>query len=210
MNATGAAAGLQVWGGSGTQNSANAVGEDSRGNVLVAGAFAGNVNFGGGTRSAPPDGAAFLAVYDPDLNHRSDTVFTYPGFPGACPSSACSAAVNDWRMSTSEKAETWEIGTSWAGTDVLSPGDNFSVRGNYYSTKMWDVTSYSASGSTSENLSRIETEGFELEASYGLSNGVYFDLQGSTGQGTEYAEGVPDTDWRNQPATTVGLTLGRK
>ncbi|MHA7867668.1 MAG: TonB-dependent receptor domain-containing protein [Salipiger thiooxidans] len=121
-----------------------------------------------------------------------------------------SAAVNDWRMSTSEKAETWEIGASWAGTDVLSPGDNFSVRGNYYSTKMWDVTSYSASGSTSENLSRIETEGFELEASYGLSNGVYFDLQGSTGQGTEYAEGVPDTDWRNQPATTVGLTLGRK
>ena len=104
VNATGAAAGLQVWGGSGTQNSANAVGEDSRGNVLVAGAFAGNVNFGGGTRSAPPDGAAFLAVYDPDLNHRSDTVFTYPGFPGACPSSACSAAVNDLAIGPADSA----------------------------------------------------------------------------------------------------------
>ncbi|MCR8546713.1 TonB-dependent receptor plug domain-containing protein [Salipiger sp. P9] len=120
------------------------------------------------------------------------------------------SAANEWRMTTSEKSHTFELGASYAGTDLFTPGDNFSIRGNIYRTELWDITSYTASGSTSVNLDRVETEGFELEASYGLENGVYVDFHGATGQGTEYADGFADEDWRNQPATTLGLTLGKR
>ncbi|MBN9889410.1 TonB-dependent receptor plug domain-containing protein [Salipiger abyssi] len=120
------------------------------------------------------------------------------------------ADVNEWRMTTSEKSDTWELGASYAAVDVFSPGDNLSLRGSYYQTELWDITSYSATGSTSPNLDRVETEGFELEASYGFANGTYVDFQGSWTEGTEYADGLSDTDWRNKPGDAVGLTLGRK
>ncbi|APZ51706.1 TonB-dependent receptor plug domain-containing protein [Salipiger abyssi] len=120
------------------------------------------------------------------------------------------AAVNEWRMTTTEKSDTWELGASYASVDVFSPGDNLSVRGSYYQTELWDITSYSATGSTSPNLDRVETEGFELEASYGFASGTYVDFQGSWTEGTEYADGLSDTDWRNKPGDAVGLTLGHK
>ncbi|WP_417723743.1 TonB-dependent receptor plug domain-containing protein [Salipiger sp.] len=114
-----------------------------------------------------------------------------------------------YKMGTSEKSHTWEIGASYAGTDVFASGDRLAVRGNFYRTEMWDITSYTASGSTSALLDRVETQGFELEASYGLENGLYADLSGHFGTGREYGAGS-DTVWRNTPANTVGLTLGKK
>ncbi|HJL17104.1 MAG TPA: hypothetical protein RMH99_15670 [Sandaracinaceae bacterium LLY-WYZ-13_1] len=69
---------------------------DSGNRVIVGGAFEGSVNLGGGLRSAPPGGAAFIAEFDSSLTHRSDELLTLPGFPAvSCPSSSCESRVND-------------------------------------------------------------------------------------------------------------------
>ncbi|SEP21532.1 hemoglobin/transferrin/lactoferrin receptor protein [Salinihabitans flavidus] len=115
-----------------------------------------------------------------------------------------------YRMNTPEKSRTFEIGAEYTGTDVFSAGDRFSIRGNAYATRLWDVTSYTVAGSTSQNLDHVYSEGVELEASYGLANGVYFDLAGHVVQGSEHNPDGTSTVWRNTPADRVQLTVGRK
>ncbi|EPX85711.1 TonB-dependent receptor domain-containing protein [Salipiger mucosus] len=114
------------------------------------------------------------------------------------------------RMHNTEKSHTFEIGAEYEGSDVFATGDTFALRGNAYRTEMWDITSFSAGGSASGFLERIETEGFELEASYGMRNGVYFDVAGHLGEGTEYNPDDTDDVWRNAAADRLQLTLGRK
>lgn len=114
------------------------------------------------------------------------------------------------RMNTIEKSRTFEIGASYAGTDVFTSGDNLALRGNFYDTRMWDVTSYNVSGSTTTSLDSVETSGFELEASYGMQNGVYVDLNSHIGKGTEFNPDGSTATWRNTPAKSVALTLGKK
>ena len=110
--------------------------------------------------------------------------------------------VTTGNMKKTEKSQTFEVGASYTGTDLFAAADSLTVRGNYYDTTLWDVTSYSG-------VDHVETEGFELEASYGLSNGIYFDLNGHIGEGTEYAEDG-ETTWRNTPTDRLQFTAGRR
>ncbi|MEQ9079243.1 MAG: putative metal-binding motif-containing protein [Sandaracinaceae bacterium] len=84
----------QTWGGMGLENVARAVAQDSRGFVHVVGSFAGAVDFGGGGRSAPTEGAGFHVIFDGSLNHFSDRMITYAGHPIPC-SGNCSVSVTD-------------------------------------------------------------------------------------------------------------------
>ncbi|WP_417207651.1 TonB-dependent receptor domain-containing protein [Antarctobacter sp.] len=120
-----------------------------------------------------------------------------------------SAAAID-RMRRTEKSHTFELGAEYTGADVFSAGDSLSLRGNAYATQMWDITSYTAAGSTTTNLERVETRGFELEASYGHASGLYVDVAGHIGSGEEFAPGASGTVWRNAAADRLQLTLGQK
>ena len=111
---------------------------------------------------------------------------------------------------TSEKAETIELGVAYTGSDVVSDGDSLTIRGNIYQTELYDITSYTVPGAMGVQLGRVETEGFELEASYGLENGLYADLAGHVGEGTEINPDGSEATWRNSAADRVQLTLGRK
>ncbi|MEB8385670.1 TonB-dependent receptor plug domain-containing protein [Rhodobacteraceae bacterium KMM 6894] len=114
------------------------------------------------------------------------------------------------RLGMSEKSHTFELGAEYTGADVFAQGDTFTIRGNFYQTELRDITSYTVSGSTSVDLDRVETKGFELEASYGMANGVYVDVAGHIGDGTEYNPDGTDATWRNSPADRAQLTLGKK
>ncbi|WP_375258096.1 TonB-dependent receptor plug domain-containing protein [Citreimonas sp.] len=114
-----------------------------------------------------------------------------------------------YRITTSEKSHTFELGAEYTGTDVLTTGDTFSVRGNLYETTLWDITSYTGTSSTG-NLERVETRGFELEASYGRESGFYVDVAGHLGSGEEFDPGEDGAVWRNTAADRLQVTLGQK
>ena len=112
------------------------------------------------------------------------------------------------RLAMSEKSRTFELGAAYTGADVFTAGDTFTIRGNLYQTELWDITSYTVSGSTSTDLNRVDSHGIELEASYGMANGFYVDFAGHLGEGTEFNPDGTDTTWRNSPADRAQLTLG--
>ena len=114
-----------------------------------------------------------------------------------------SSTVTTTDMNQTEKSQTFEVGASYTGTDLFAAADSLTVRGNYYDTTLWDVTSY-------DGVDHVDTEGFELEASYGLASGIYFDLNGHIGEGTEYADNGTDTTWRNMPTDRLQFTAGRR
>ncbi len=114
------------------------------------------------------------------------------------------------RLAMSEKSHTFELGAAYTGGDMLNAGDTLTVRGNLYQTLLWDITSYTASGSTSTDLDRVESHGFEMEASYGMASGLYVDFAGHLGEGTEYNPDGTDAVWRNSPADRAQLSLGKK
>jgi len=113
------------------------------------------------------------------------------------------------RIDISEKSHTFELGAEYTGTDVFVAGDTFTIRGNLYQTELWDITSYTVAGSTSTELDRVDSRGFELEASYGMANGFYVDFAAHLGEGTEFNPDGTDTTWRNSPADRAQLTLGK-
>lgn len=114
------------------------------------------------------------------------------------------------RMNTTEKSRTFEIGAEFSGEGVFAAGDTLSIRGNIYDTKLWDITSYTVAGSMTTELDSVEMRGFELEASYGLQNGVYFDLAGHVADGTEINPDGSTETWRNLSADRLQLTAGRR
>lgn len=114
------------------------------------------------------------------------------------------------RIGMPEKSHTFEVGAEYAGDDVFAPGDRLTLRGTLYQTELWDITSYTVSESTSAELERVETSGFELEASYGMANGFYVDVAGHLGEGTEFNPDGSSTTWRNSPADRLQVALGRK
>lgn len=114
------------------------------------------------------------------------------------------------RIGLSEKSHTFELGAEYTGADVFTNGDTFTMRGNFYQTKLWDITSYTVAGSTSTELDRVNSRGVELEASYGMANGFYIDFAGHIGKGTEFNPDGTNTTWRNSPADRAQLTLGKK
>lgn len=115
-----------------------------------------------------------------------------------------------YRMDTTEKSHTFELGAEYSGTDLFAQGDSLTVRGNLYKTQLWDITSFTVSGSTSLNLDRVETKGFELEASYGMESGIYVDLAGHLGEGREYNPDGSSSVWRNAGASRLQVALGKK
>lgn len=106
-------------------------------------------------------------------------------------------------METLEKAETYEVGASYVGHDLFSSGDSFVVRGNYYWTTLWDITTYT-------DTSSIEIDGFELEASYALANGFYVDFNGTIAEGESYDDDGEATSYLRAPADGYNLTVGKK
>lgn len=114
------------------------------------------------------------------------------------------------RIGVSEKSHTFELGAAYTGTDVFTAGDTFTIRGNLYQTELWDITSYTVAGSMSTELDRVDSRGFELEASYGMANDFYVDFAGHLGEGTEFNPDGTDATWRNSPADRAQLTLGKK
>ncbi|SDX65780.1 TonB-dependent receptor domain-containing protein [Litoreibacter albidus] len=114
-------------------------------------------------------------------------------------------------MTQPEKSRTLEVGAAYSNTDVFAQGDTFSIKGNLYHTRLWDVTSYQASGLPfGTPITEIEVKGLELEASYAMESGIYVDLNANIASGTEYQPGGTTVDWRNVPANGVNLTLGKK
>ena len=106
-------------------------------------------------------------------------------------------------MTQAEKARTFEVGASFDATDLFQSGDTFALKGNYYQTSLWDVTSYSG-------VSSVDTSGLELEASYAMSSGLYVDLNANIVDGDEFSTADTVTGWRGLPADALQLTLGKK
>lgn len=119
-------------------------------------------------------------------------------------------AAEQRRIRMSEKSRTFELGAEYTGTGVFAAGDTFTVRGNIYQTELWDITSYTVAGAASTELDRVDSRGFELEASYGMANGFYVDFAGHLGKGTEFNPDGTNATWRNSPADRAQLTLGKK
>lgn len=113
-------------------------------------------------------------------------------------------------LTQSEKSRTIELGASFESTSVFQSGDRLAFKANLYKTSLWDVTSYTIAGSTTVPVDRIETEGLELEASYAIAPGLYFDMNANVVRGTEYQPAGTTTDWRGVPADALQFTAGRK
>ncbi|MCB1340735.1 MAG: TonB-dependent receptor [Pseudooceanicola sp.] len=111
----------------------------------------------------------------------------------------------------SEKARTYELGASFDRTDLFTPGDRVAVKVNAYWTGLYDITSYTA-GLTGPGLQldRVEMRGVELEASYGTEAGYYVDFNANHAKGREFAPSGASARWRNSPADSARLTVGRR
>lgn len=112
-------------------------------------------------------------------------------------------------MTQPEKSRTYEIGTSYTRTDMFSAGDVVRAKVNLYDTDLWDVTSY-VSGRPSAPLSEIRTQGIELEASYAHASGFYADFNANLTDGEEISSTGVASRWRNTPADSARLTLGKR
>ena len=114
-------------------------------------------------------------------------------------------------ITQSEKSRTFELGASFERNDLFGAGDRFAIKGNLYQTDLYDVTSYTASGTgPGTPLDRVETQGLEIEASYSMDSGVYMDLNANIVNGDEFSPGGIVADWRNLPANSARLTMGKK
>ncbi|WP_152466762.1 TonB-dependent receptor plug domain-containing protein [Sulfitobacter sp. THAF37] len=114
------------------------------------------------------------------------------------------------RIATAEKSHTLEFGAAYTGGAVFTADDSLTVRGNLYHTTLRDITSYVVAGGMGPDLESVESKGVELEASYGTAEGIYADLSGHIGEGTEFNPGGTSAIWRNSPADRVQLTLGKR
>ncbi|MFP7675198.1 TonB-dependent receptor domain-containing protein [Marivita sp. S0852] len=142
-----------------------------------------------------------------ELNNGVSIFGSYAYTEGLPPIDDVSSLV---RANLNEKSETYEIGVGYGGDGVFAAGDNFSIRANLYHTTTWDITSYTVPGSVIDNLDNVETNGLELEASYGLEDGFYLDLNANIADGREVYPGGDDAVWRNTPADTARLTVGKR
>lgn len=112
-------------------------------------------------------------------------------------------------MTQPEKARTYEAGFSYFNTDLISTGDVARIKVNVYNTTLWDITSY-GTGSPSIPLTNVDVKGIELEASYGHSSGFYVDFNANIVDGNELQASGTSVRWRNTPADTARLTLGKR
>ncbi len=112
-------------------------------------------------------------------------------------------------MTKPEKSRTWEAGISYDSGDIFAAGDVVRAKVNLYSTDLWDITSY-VSGTPSQPLSKVETEGVEIEASYAHATGFYFDFNANIVSATEFSAAGIGSPWRNEPTDSARITLGKR
>lgn len=98
----------------------------------------------------------------------------------------------------SEKGVTLEAGLSYDGIDVLSTGDGLRTKLSAFSTRVWDVTTYSG-------VDHVNLHGVELEVSY-VHPGFYADFNASRVRGT--IDGGAFFNFA--PADKAQLTLGKR
>ncbi len=112
-------------------------------------------------------------------------------------------------MTQPEKSRTWEAGFSYDRGDIFAAGDVVRAKVNLYSTDLWDITSY-VSGTPSLPLSKVETEGVEIEASYAHATGFYVDFNANIVSATEFSAAGIGSPWRNEPTDSARITLGKR
>ncbi|SHF37344.1 hemoglobin/transferrin/lactoferrin receptor protein [Ruegeria intermedia] len=112
-------------------------------------------------------------------------------------------------MTQPEKSRTWEAGISYDRGDIFAAGDVVRAKVNLYSTDLWDITSY-VSGTPSQPLSKVETEGVEIEASYAHATGFYVDFNANIVSATEFSAAGIGSPWRNEPTDSARITLGKR
>jgi len=106
-------------------------------------------------------------------------------------------------MTQSEKATTWEAGFSYDRGDVFASGDVLRAKVNLYDTTLRDITSY-------RGVDEVNMRGAEIEASYAHASGVYLDFNANVVDGTETSTTGEEARWRNEPADTARLTVGKR
>lgn len=111
-------------------------------------------------------------------------------------------------ITQTEKSRTYELGASFDSTDVFVPGDTFAIKGTVYDTTLWDATSYGSMPPGNE-VTNVERQGFELEASYAMENGMYVDAYLDISTGDAFRRTTGFEDWAQNPADSLGLTIGR-
>ncbi len=112
-------------------------------------------------------------------------------------------------MTQPEKSRTWEAGFSYDRGDIFAAGDALRAKVNLYSTDLWDITSY-VSGTPSQPLSKVETEGVEIEASYAHATGFYVDFNANIVNATEFSAAGIGSPWRNEPTDSARIALGKR
>lgn len=106
-------------------------------------------------------------------------------------------------MSRAEKARTYELGAAFERSDLCRGGDAFAAKGTVYQTNLYDVTSYSG-------IDQVEMQGLELEASYSMASGLYFDMNANVTDGDETGTSGTVADWRNVTPDSLRVTVGKK
>ncbi len=121
-------------------------------------------------------------------------------------------------MERAEEATTYEIGAAFDSFDVFADGDALALKGTLYQTELTEVTSYVSDvvvgpgpdDIESQPLDRVETEGFEFEASYAMASGFYVDFNANLVAGEEVDASGDVSDWRITPADSARLTIGQR
>lgn len=113
------------------------------------------------------------------------------------------------RITRSEKSRTYEVGFSFDRQDVVTGHDNLALKLTYFDSELWDVTSFVDATAAQNPLDEIRTRGLELEASYAMDSGFYFDLNATYAEGDEVDQAGMVSDWRNQAANNLRATVGK-
>ncbi len=116
---------------------------------------------------------------------------------------------NPARINMSEKSRTYEVGLAFERRGLIADRDDLALKLTYFDTELWDITSFVGGGPMSLPLDEIRTHGLELEASYAMENGFYVDLNATYGDGEEVDSTGAVSDWRNQAANDLRLTVGK-
>ncbi|KMW57725.1 TonB-dependent hemin, ferrichrome receptor [Candidatus Rhodobacter oscarellae] len=106
-------------------------------------------------------------------------------------------------MEQSEKSRSVELGFSFDN------GNGLAAKVNAYDTRLWDVTSYRGF-SVAQHIQEVDMRGVEVEVSYAADSGTYVDLNANFSNGAETTRASVERRWRQSPADSVQLTLGRK
>lgn len=103
-----------------------------------------------------------------------------------------------------EQGTTYEVGFSYQRQSLFSAGDRFAVKVNYYDTTLEDVRV------AGDVLTEIDTSGVEIEASYGMENGFYVDLNATSAEGEQRRPDGTVSDYIFAPVGSAALTLGKR